>query len=118
LVIWKLLILSISIPLGVTCLVALMVSLLRFKFNLRSLCYISLIFSLTMAVLYLLSHLDNYTTLPSVLQLFTEFLLLPTIFTILISVKYGGKKVNRIHNMMFYSRHKKGDHINQDRIEW
>jgi hypothetical protein len=107
LAIWKLLILSISIPLVITCLVALMVSLLRVQFNLRSLCYISLILSLTMAVLYLLSHLNNYTTLPSVLQLFTEFLLVPSIFTILISVKHGEKRVNRIHSMMFHGRNKR-----------
>lgn len=116
LIIWKLLILSISIPIVITCLVALVVSLLRFQFNLRSLCYISLMLSLTMAVPYLLSHLNNYTTLPSVLQLFTEFLLVPTIFTILISIKHGEKKLNRIHNMMFQGR--RGRHKNEDQIEW
>ena len=96
---WKFLVYFIGVPIIVTIMLIILIPLLSIKFNLRFLTLICLLVSVVSATIYLLTHMAEYQTIPSVLGLYGQFIVLPTITKIIVDYWKGDSKVNRMHSM-------------------
>ncbi len=98
---WGILIYFVFLPVVLTAVLILCVTFLHVKFTIRSLTLVCLLICLVFATIYLFTHLSQYQTIPSVLGLYGNFMVLPTILKLIIDSWKGERKVNRMDKMMY-----------------